>query len=103
MYHPILSFIRLHSLRIDFISAQVDFAMLELYRLNDDIILYLLGLMLLPADEDHRVALAPLSSTCRWLRSLSKPIIFSTVHFTVGIAPPTPEFYLPSSLWSYIQ
>ena len=73
--------------------------------LNDDVLTYLFGLILLAADEslDGRIALVPLSSTCKWLRSLSKPFIFRNGYFTVGIAPPTPESYLPSSLWTYVQ
>ena len=73
--------------------------------LNDDVLTYLFGLILQAADKslDGRVALVPLSSTCKWLRGLCKPFIFGTVYFTVGIAPPTPEFYLPSSLWTYVQ
>ena len=73
--------------------------------LDDDVLTYLFVLILQAADKplDGRIALVPLSSTCKWLRSLSKPFIFSTVYFTVGIAPPTPEFYLPSSLWTYVQ
>ena len=78
--------------------------MLGFYRLNEDVIVYLLA-FILQADEfaSSRAALVPLSSTCKWLRNLSKPFIFRTVYFTVGIAPPTPEFYLPSSLWIYVQ
>ncbi|KAM5544065.1 hypothetical protein V8D89_002251 [Ganoderma adspersum] len=73
--------------------------------LNDDVVTYLLGFILQAADRslDGRAALVPLSSTCKWLRNLSKPFIFRMVHFTVGIAPPTPDFYLPSSLWTYVQ
>ena len=74
--------------------------------LNDDVLTYLFGLILQAADKslDGRCgALVPLSSTCKWLRNLCKPFVFRTVYFTVGIAPPTPEFYLPSSLWTYVQ
>ena len=83
----------------------IDRKMVGLDYLNDDVVLYLLGFILQACESDHpgRVALVPLSSTCRWLRRLSKPIMFRSVHFIVGIAPPTPDFYFPPSLWSYIQ
>ncbi|KAI1792110.1 hypothetical protein LXA43DRAFT_887974 [Ganoderma leucocontextum] len=79
----------------------------EFSRLNDDVLVYLLGLILeLQAGADEsgsRVALVPLSSTCRWLRGLAKPFIFRKIHRTIGITPPTPEFFIPPSLWSYIH
>ena len=79
--------------------------MARLDLLNDDVLTYLFVLILQAADKslDSRVALVTLSSTCKWLRNLSKPFIFRKVYFTVGISPPTPEFYLPSSLWTYVQ
>ncbi|KAI1792100.1 hypothetical protein LXA43DRAFT_972700 [Ganoderma leucocontextum] len=77
--------------------------MVEFDRLNDDVLVYLLGLILQADESGSRVALVPLASTCRWLRGLSKPFIFRKIHRTIGIAPPTPKFFLPPSLWSYIQ
>ncbi|KAI1792107.1 hypothetical protein LXA43DRAFT_1134782 [Ganoderma leucocontextum] len=77
--------------------------MVEFDRLNDDVLVYLLGLILQADESSSRVALVPLSSTCRWLRDLSKPFIFRKIHRTIGIAPPTPQFFLPPSLWSYVH
>ncbi|PIL28115.1 hypothetical protein GSI_09766 [Ganoderma sinense ZZ0214-1] len=74
--------------------------------LNDDVIVYLFELILqIDSDESgsRRTALVPLSSTCKWLRELCKPLMFRQIHRTIGVAPPTRRFFLRRSLYTYVQ
>ena len=78
--------------------------MVDFNGLDDDVLRYLFEFILHAEGSSSRLALAPLSSTCIWLLcSSSKPFIFHRIHRTIGMAPPTPEFFLRPSLWSYVQ
>ena len=85
-------------------ALRVGYTMVGFDHLDDDVLVHLFELILQADKSDgDRIALVPFSSTCKWLRRLSKSSIFHRIHRTIGIAPPTPEFFLPPFLWSYIQ
>ena len=79
-------------------ALRVGYTMVGFDHLDDDVLVHLFELIL-QADKPggDRIALVPLSSTCKWPRRLSKPFIFHRIHRTGNRnSPASPGIFPPS-------